>query len=561
VESEEASEIIRRCGQSPIGFSRKGFNNRLDEKTQEIDKNLSRFCRYATHPNIASDIWTSADYHSFLSVMFITMDDNMNQVRRLIGFEELNGSHNADNIQTTLRQVLESVDISPEQVIGFTMDQAQANIRALRDMRGTDSGTLVTDSMVMIPCLSHILQNSLKDGFQQSSYAEELTEGVHRLMKVLKNRLTVRDILRRQQRESTEVKQVLEPITYNATRWHSTSSMLCRFVQLFPFLRSTLDEGRNGGYISLSEYNSLKAFLAQKEDVVAFAQTLEQIRKQCKALEQEEAPTLGTVMRVYLLIVHEILPAERGDPLHSFKRTVCNSLTSRLSREDTDSLVSSSLLSPTFITSSSLLSHLLKTFGLGYGEDGTDDDFQEEQMKLFARFCESIRRYWKHQQWVNRAVPADFTGTPDDCSIDERLIHQELKRRSASSFLLKKRGREETSEFPSFAVCLVRSFLSYFDTAQALVQDRSQPQEAISSAFFWKHHGDRFPLLFHPAKLLMSVPPSIAAAEGSFSISGWLRGPRRTRLNGSRLKQMMLVRYEDRRRIDDGVAEEEEEED
>jgi hypothetical protein len=60
--------------------------------------------------------------------------------------------------------------------------------------------------------------------------------------------------------------------------------------------------------------------------------------------------------------------------------------------------------------------------------------------------------------------------------------------------------------------------------------------------------------------LLLSVPPSIAAAEGSFSISGWFRGPCRTNLTSARLKEMMLLRYNHFTRLDDGPVEKEEDE-
>ena len=207
-----------------------------------------------------------------------------------------------------------------------------------------------------------------------------------------------------------------------------------------------------------------------------------------------------------------------------------------------------------------LMTWLMKTFGYGMGTEGDADTFQEEQLTLFSRFCQGIKRYWNQQRRDGQTIPATLASDAGDTPINSELIRAEIRNRETRSVLLKSARIQEQQEYPKLESCIVRTFLNYLELTQRLHEGDWHCGERNTVATFWKTYGKQFPLLLHPAKLLMSIPPSIFAAEGSFSISGWLRGHRRTRLHSSRLKEMMLVRYGKLGRLDDETVEEEEDE-
>lgn len=116
------------------------------------------------------------------------------------------------------------MDVEPVNVYAFTMHSAASNVKALREWRVENgkscTGSLLTNSMCSVPCLSHMLQNSIADAFKQAPHAENLKNEVNKLMKILKNRLAIRHMLRDNQRKSSVSRQALEPVTFNSTRWH-----------------------------------------------------------------------------------------------------------------------------------------------------------------------------------------------------------------------------------------------------------------------------------------------------------------------------------------------------
>jgi hypothetical protein len=113
--------------------------------------------------SIALDCWTSPFSQAFMAITGYFLDWEWNYCEVLPGFEHLLDSHTGTHLSETVIQILREHSIA-DRVLSITTDNATNNNTMMQAVQETvQSQVLCNTSIFWVPCISHVIQLSLKE--------------------------------------------------------------------------------------------------------------------------------------------------------------------------------------------------------------------------------------------------------------------------------------------------------------------------------------------------------------------------------------------------------------
>ena len=212
---------------------------------------------------------------------------------------------------------------------------------------------ITSNGIADVPCVAHLVQLSLKAGLQVLP-VREFTEKCRKIVGLFMRMDKAKRELRKAQRANGDLLNVV--ILDQDTRWHSTSTMLDRFVKLWPNLNAackSLRVDRRNSETLNEELDIAIELLDDRETqnaVTRFAKLLAEIRVITRSLETTKRSAVSDILLVnWRLFLGPLYPIpEKGDGIFSlmFKETAMEDLKNRFAQVDGDTLWMCCFLDP-----------------------------------------------------------------------------------------------------------------------------------------------------------------------------------------------------------------------
>lgn len=135
----------------------------LDDTVKEKQQNVLSRLPDRSNLSIALDCWTSPFCQAFMAVTGYFLDQDWNYCEVLLGFEPLHGSHSGAHLSETVIRILQKHGID-NRVLSITTDNASNNGTMMAGVQEiAKSPALSETSIFRIPCITHVIQLSLKE--------------------------------------------------------------------------------------------------------------------------------------------------------------------------------------------------------------------------------------------------------------------------------------------------------------------------------------------------------------------------------------------------------------
>lgn len=135
----------------------------LDDTVKEKQQSVLSRLPNGSNLSIALDCWTSPFCQAFMAITGYFIDQDWNYCEVLLGFEPLHGSHSGAHLSETVIQILKKHGID-NRVLSITTDNASNNSTMMASVQEiAKSPALSETSIFWIPCITHVIQLSLKE--------------------------------------------------------------------------------------------------------------------------------------------------------------------------------------------------------------------------------------------------------------------------------------------------------------------------------------------------------------------------------------------------------------
>lgn len=239
------------------------------EKKEELMTKLNE----TTSVAVTSDIWTSNQTQSYLSVTAHFLDSDINLCSAVLGVVHLIKNHTSDNIADELQIVFQEYSIL-NKISVIVSDSASNMTAAVKKL-----------SIRHLPCFAHTLNLIVRAAIEETPDMPQLQAKVKRIAEYFHRSVNASDRLR--QVQSQQNVSELKLINDVETRWNSTLLMFQRFVEIHESVTTSLIQlGKGAMCLSDEELETTK------QAVLALAPFL----KATEEMSAEKTTTLSKVI-------------------------------------------------------------------------------------------------------------------------------------------------------------------------------------------------------------------------------------------------------------------------
>ncbi len=196
---------------------------------------------------LTTDIWTSRAKHAYISLTIHYIDDAFQLQSHLLGTREFPESHNAENINDELQEIVRNWGLTESGVAGITTDNG-SNILAAVDLL----------QWPRVSCFSHTLQLGVEKAMKLPQVAKALAR-CRRLVSHFNHSAKSSYLLKNKQEDLHHKKHSL--VQDVVTRWNSAYYMVERVLEQQQPLCATLFELRKGDLMpSDAEFSVMECY-------------------------------------------------------------------------------------------------------------------------------------------------------------------------------------------------------------------------------------------------------------------------------------------------------------
>ena len=273
---------------------------------EELDDSSETVCAVTT------DIWTSNQAESFLSLTISTLSSSWELSSKCVEVNSCPGSHTADNISDHLSNMCREWNIHPNQVAIIT--DSAANMR---------KATGFMNFRIVINCFAHILQCALVHALKQ----EEIVENLRQARKIVGHfhhspSQTLSLVRASEKFDHIPFRKLKQEVV---TRWGSTFQMLERLIAMKkPVIHVMLEN---------KEEIPSADFWSKAEVIVSVLRPLHLISTKMSA---EKSVTLSSIYPVVINLLTNTMHSKDNDEkfIIEMKKTFCEYLEKRFFEDD-----------------------------------------------------------------------------------------------------------------------------------------------------------------------------------------------------------------------------------
>ncbi|XP_076028560.1 zinc finger BED domain-containing protein 4-like [Oratosquilla oratoria] len=247
------------------------FPSLYEKQKQQVREELEG----ASYVALTSDLWTSRQTKSFLSVTAHFISSEWELKSKLLATKRLMVDHTSENIEGALKEICEEWDLL-EKVCCIVTDNAPNIVKAVKDM-----------NVIHIPCFAHSLNLVVQNALKNTNDVKKVQEKVKAIVSFFHHSVKASDKLCAQQIQQESERKKKKLIMDVETRWNSTFYMFERFQEQHKAVTSTLCVlGRNNMCLSSDELECLSKAICvlQPFDVVTKELSAEKITCMSKVI-------------------------------------------------------------------------------------------------------------------------------------------------------------------------------------------------------------------------------------------------------------------------------------
>ena len=351
-----------------------------------------------------------------------------------------------------------------------------------------------------IPCVAHILHNSVKTALEENEAIKQLVKKCHKLATLFHASPKMAQVLHAAQVDINDPgEQVLSVVMDVATRWNSTLSMLKRLV----LLRAAIDIVRVQDDTETAVKSKLKQHrltTGEWEDVEILVKILEPVEEATKTFSSTSQGLAADVAPCMAILMEELGELGVSEIMADFRDMLKMQLEERL--QLTDTVLIASALHPNYNT-------------LWY----MDDTARAESIKKIIRAeYGSLAPNLANTACQGKEVPIG------ESSMESTSTMQKLLKRRRFNENVDNRPPQSEDEFEG-----------YFK--HILTQGDVDPHA------WWNVHKVDFPVMAKLARKYLAVPATSVASERVFSYAGNVLTDKRSRLKDDVVSDIVFCNY------------------
>jgi len=228
------------------------------------EKLIQEFTTFNHKISLTTDIWTSNNMSSFMSITAHFIDGNFKIQNVLIDFSLIPYPHGGQQIMEKLREIITEFKIE-KKLIALTSDNASNNIKAFKILKNWLKN-YSSEEIIHFRCFAHIINLSIRGGIEV--FKEDL-ENLRSLLSFIKSSVKKTELLAK----TCETLKInyYKPKIDNITRWNSTFEMLECALKLKPAITYLLIQNHEFKDFKISEkewnyFENLRDFLEPFKD-------------------------------------------------------------------------------------------------------------------------------------------------------------------------------------------------------------------------------------------------------------------------------------------------------
>ncbi|CAI6373453.1 unnamed protein product [Macrosiphum euphorbiae] len=474
----------------------------LYDSTRKMIETILSHTKYVS---LTSDIWTSLNTISFITVTVHFFDNNLNLKTYVLTTRKLESNHTAQYLSGVLTDIIREWKINTK-VVAIVTDSG-ANIKAAIKLLGIDH----------IPCAAHKLnnavKNALKSEFEENDIDTNHTEEVD-MMKLVKmcrsivghfkhSEVSTRILHEKQKQLNSPVLKLKQDI---AIRWNSTLTMMERLLLVKePLMLVSMSLPRCPNMPSNEQWQTIN-------DFVLLLKPFESLTIQ---LSSEQRPTLSKViplLRGLLLSVNNKVPVTLTG--NFLKKKLLEQTTKRF--DDIEEMYPSQ-----FYAKATLLDPRFKK--AAFTSNDNANDAEQEVQKEIADCIETNAP----ERTVLEPSVTQTTLTP------EQLEHSSHSKE-----------QENLLTYLETTVTTLRSQTTYTSTAMTLFKQYMNLEFLNiydDPILFWKNSRQMLGALCDVALKYSCIPATSVPSERVFSKAGQIVSARRNRLLPDNVDKLIFL--------------------
>ena len=223
--------------------------------------------------SLTTDGWTSVQNYSYITATAHFIDENFNFNNISLGFNYINGRHQAENLKDALLKIINDFDLK-NKIVAIVADNARNVQNSLASLQKLN--------IEAIRCMAHVLQLVVKnvivlvEAGESHDYSlfyiiAKIFTKCRKLVTSFSHSSQLTDLLEEYQMSNgVEKKNVNRLVQDVKTRWHSTFLMAERMLKLHKYIKLIVNDK--------SQHKNLKVNLLDDNELVILAETVKTLQ-------------------------------------------------------------------------------------------------------------------------------------------------------------------------------------------------------------------------------------------------------------------------------------------